>query len=71
MLPAKTQPSNETTESSTGIVRDDLVNMSRDAVMQTRILAAECFQLDITLKYSKEKMVLDPPAQQWVTEQTS
>lgn len=39
--------------------------------MQTRILAAECFQLDITLKYSKEKMVLDPPAQQWVTEQTS
>ena len=71
MLPPKAQSANETAESATGIGRDDLVKMSRDAVMQTRIVAAECFQLDITLKYSKDKMVLDPPTQQWVTEQTS
>ena len=70
MLPAKVQSPNEAAEASTGIGRDDLVRMSRDAVMQTRITAAECFQLDITLKYSKDKMVLDPPPQQWVTEQT-
>ena len=45
--------------------------MSRDAVLQTRITNAECFQFDIVLKTNKDKMVLDPPAQHWVTEQTT
>ena len=45
------------------------MKMSRDAVLQTRITRAQCFQMDILLKYNSErKIVLDPPTSQWVTE---
>lgn len=46
----------------------DVLNMSRDAVMQTRFEANMCFQFDITLEYNRdEKLIMaNPHAEDWI-----
>ena len=48
--------------------RANILEMSRNAVMQTRFREAQCFQFDITLEYDKDKRDIkaNPMAEEWI-----
>ena len=48
--------------------KQDILGLSRDAVMQTRFRDKNCFQFDITLEYDKDKKEIkaNPMAEDWI-----
>ena len=50
------------------LTKQDILNMSRDAVMQTRFRETQCFQFDITLDFDKDKKEIkaNPHAEDWI-----
>ena len=48
--------------------KDDVIHMTRDAVMQTRFRQTQCFQFDITLEFDKDKKEIkaNPHAEDWI-----
>lgn len=48
--------------------KDDVMRMSRDAVMQTRFETQQCFQFDITLEYNRDEkeIIANPHAEDWI-----
>ena len=48
--------------------KQDILGLSRDAVMQTRFRDKNCFQFDITLEFDKDKKEIkaNPMAEDWI-----